>query len=232
MQSPQLFYTYYYPDKMLRKILLYCGIGASLLYIAMNIFVPFLFEGYNVSTQTVSELSAIGAPTRPLWIKLAILYVLLFAAFGLGVWKSAQGDRYLRIAARLIAAYVIVNLYWPPMHLRGNTPTLTDALHIIWAIVTLGLMMLIMAFGAAALNKSFRIYTVITFMIFIVFGILVGQEAPGIPNNLPTPFIGIWERINIGAFMIWTMAFAACLLRKKFHVPKQHLLRKAANVVF
>jgi hypothetical protein len=52
---------------MIRKVLIVCGILSSLLYVAMNVFVPMLWEGYRSASQTVSELSAIGAPTRPLW---------------------------------------------------------------------------------------------------------------------------------------------------------------------
>jgi len=124
------------------KNLLICGILSSLLYVLMNIFVPLLFEGYNIPSQTVSELSAIDAPTRASWVSLAVLYILLFTAFGLGVDKSAAWNRQLRIVARLIIVYVIINAYWPPMHLRGNEPTLTDTLQIVWAMVTLTLMML------------------------------------------------------------------------------------------
>jgi hypothetical protein len=69
-----------------------------------------------------------------------------------------------------------------------------------------------MGFGAAALGKLFRFYTIITFVVFIAFGILIGVEAPGIPKNLPTPRIGIWERINIGAFMLWVIVLALVLL--------------------
>ena len=47
---------------MTRKLLLACGILASLLYTGMNALVPALFEGYSMASQTVSELSAIGAP--------------------------------------------------------------------------------------------------------------------------------------------------------------------------
>ena len=205
------------------KNLLICGILSSLLYVLMNIFVP-LFEGYNIPSHTVSELSAINAPIRTLWVFLAIVYILLFAAFGLGVGKSGAGNRQLRIAARLIIVYVIITAYWPPMHLRGNEPTLTDTLHIIvWSMVTLTLMMLIMGFGAAALGRSFRFYTIVTFVVFLSFGVLIGTEAPGIPKNLPTPRIGIWERINIGAYMLWVVVFAITLLRrqKAVEVPRQ-----------
>jgi len=197
------------------KNLLICGILSSLLYALMNIFVPLLFDGYNIPSQTVSELSAINAPTRTLWVFLAIVYILLFAAFGWGVWKSANGNRSLRIVATLIMVYAIINVYWPPMHLRGNEPTLTDTLHIVWAMVTITMMMLIMGFGAAALGKPFRLYTIATFIAFLTFGVLIGIEAPGIPKNLPTPRIGIWERFNIGAYMLWVIVFAIALLHRQ-----------------
>ena len=171
------------------KNLLICGILSSLLYALMNIFVPLLFDGYNIPSQTVSELSAINAPTRTLWVFLAIVYILLFAAFGWGVWKSANGNRSLRIVATLIMVYAIINVYWPPMHLRGNEPTLTDTLHIVWAMVTITMMMLIMGFGAAALGKPFRLYTIATFITFLTFGVLIGTETPNMAKNLPTPRI-------------------------------------------
>src|SRR5689334_24904528 len=105
---------------MIRKTLLVCGILSSLLYVAMNIFVAMQYEGYSSASQTVSELSAIGAPTRPLWVVLGIPYTLLVTAFGLGVWKSASRTRALRIAGGLIVAYGGLGVAWPfaPMHLR------------------------------------------------------------------------------------------------------------------
>ena len=80
-------------------------------------------------------------------------------------------------------------------------------------MMTLLLMMLIMGYGAAALGKRFRFYTIATWAIFVVFGVLTFTESPGIQANLPTPHIGIWERINIGAFMLWAIVFASALLR-------------------
>jgi len=197
------------------KTLLICGILSSLLYVLMNIFVPMGFEGYSIPSQTVSELSAIDAPTRTLWVWLAVLYILLFAAFGWGVRMAAKRSRSLRIVAVLIIVYVIINLYWPPMHLRGNKPRVTDTLHIIWAMITLLLMVFIMGFGAAPLGKGFRFFTIATFVVFITFGVLIGTEAPGIPQNFRTPHIGTWGRINIGAYMLWVIVFAVALLNRK-----------------
>jgi heme A synthase len=200
---------------MIRKALLACGVISSLYYTGINIFVPGLFEGYDVASQTVSELSAIDAPTRSLWVPLASFYVILFGAFSAGAWLSSSYNRWLRRTAIFMVIYTLLNFYWPPMHLRGSELSLTDTLHITWAMVTLLLMMLIMACGAMALGRSFRIYTAVTFVVFIVFGLLIGMEAPGVAENLPTPHIGIWERINIGAFMLWIIMFAFALLKMK-----------------
>src|SRR5688500_18914962 len=116
----------------MKTFLLACGILSSLLYVLMNIFVPLQFDGYSYSTHTVSELSAIDAPTRELWVGLAYIYTLLFAAFSVGVWKSRGGNRFLRVVAVLMIVYSMVSFTWPPMHLRGYEPTLTDTLHIAW----------------------------------------------------------------------------------------------------
>ena len=103
---------------MTRKILLTCGIVSSLLYVAMNVLVPMQWEGFSSASQTVSELSAIGAPTRSLWVPLGVTYTLLVAAFGWGVWASARQNRPLRVAGGLLVAYGVIGLAWPPMHLR------------------------------------------------------------------------------------------------------------------
>ncbi|UKJ06208.1 DUF998 domain-containing protein [Solitalea lacus] len=197
------------------KALLICGILSSIWYIAINIYVPLKYEGYNMASYTVSELSAIGAPTRVLWVLLCLLYSLLFAAFGWGVLQVAKENYHLRLVGYLILAYCIFGFYWPPMHMRGNEPNLSDTLHIVWAIVTNIFMWLFMGFGAATLGKQFRIYTIISIILHIIFGILTFSEAPNIAINSPTPMIGNWERINIGIFMIWVIMLAIVLLRRE-----------------
>jgi hypothetical protein len=90
---------------MARKILLVCGILSSMLYVAMNVIAAILYEGYSSASQTVSELSAIGAPTRPLWLLLGIPYTLLATAFGWGVWILAGQNRLLLVVGGLMVAY-------------------------------------------------------------------------------------------------------------------------------
>ena len=209
----------------MRRALLLCGILSSLLYVAMNVFVAMHWQGYSSVSQTVSELSAIDAPTRPLWVPLGIAYTLLVAAFGVGVWQSAGRNRLLRVVGVLTIVSGILGLGWPPMHQRAvlaaGGGTLTDTLHLVWSGMTVLLFMLEIGFGAAALGRRFRAYSIITMVVLVVFGALVGMNAPKVGANLPTPWIGVWERINIGAFLLWVVVLAIALLR----VPQTDDLR-------
>lgn len=196
-------------------LLLSCGILSSLYYVAMNVIVPLQWPGYDAAAQVVSELSAIGAPTRSLWVALGTVWTVLVAAFGVGVWLRAGDDRSLRVAAAALIISSMVGLYWPPMHLRGEQRTLTDTLHIVWSAATLLLMLVTITFGAAALGRSFRHFSLGIVVTFVVFGVLTFHDGQRLAANLPTPWIGVWERINIGAYMLWVIVFAIALLRPR-----------------
>lgn len=205
---------------MLRKILLSCGIVSSLLYIGMNIFVPMQYPGYSSVTQTISELSAIDAPTAPLWVPLGIAYTLLMTAFGWGLWLSAVGNRPLKIAGALMTAYGIIGLAWAvaPMHQREvlavGGGTISDTMHLVMATVSSLFMMTAMGFGAAAFGKKFRIYTIATILALLVFGALTGSAKPDVEANLPTPWLGVWERIMIGVFIIWVIVLVLIIFKR------------------
>lgn len=205
-------------DTQLQNLLLSCGIISSLLYIAMNICVPMFYPGYNAASQAVSELSAIGAPTRALWVVPGILYSLLVAAFGWGIRLVAGKTKYLHILGTLMLISGLVGLAWTPMHRReilaAGGGSFTDTWHILMTFITLLLMLLMIGFGAAAMGRSFRIYSLLTVVVFIVFGTLTWLASPGISTNAPTPMLGVYERINIGVYMLWVTVLAVLLLRR------------------
>ena len=206
---------------MARKSLLVCGILSSLLYVAMTIFVAMQWDAYSSASQTISELSAIGAPTRSLWAVPGAIYTILVTAFGLGVWKSAGRSRALRIAGGLIVAYGSLGVLWPfaPMHLRETLAagggTLSDTMHLVLASATVLLMLLAIGAAAAAFGIWFRVYSLATLAILAAFGALTFLDAPRLSANLPTPWIGVWERINVGVFLLWVVVLATTLLRGK-----------------
>jgi len=200
-----------------RKALLICGVVSSLLYGAM--IGTIRFEGYSRISQVPSELTAIGAPTRSLWMLLGAVYTVLVTAFGWGVWRSAGRSRALRIIGALMLAYGSLGLLWPfaAMHQRdvlaAGGGTLSDTMHVALGGVTVLLMFLAIAVGATAFGKRFRLYSVSSIAILLAFGVLTFWEAPRLQANLPTPWIGLWERINISVFLLWVAVLATALLR-------------------
>jgi hypothetical protein len=142
---------------------------------------------------------------------------LLLTAFGWGVWESARRNRPLRIVGSLMVASGVIGLAWPPMHQRAvlaaGGGTLTDTMHIVWSVVTVLFFVLEIGFGAAAFGKRFRLYSIATMMILVVFGTLTGLDGPRVSANLPTPWIGVWERISIAVFLLWVVVLAVGLLR-------------------
>jgi hypothetical protein len=201
----------------LRKALLVCGMASSLLYAAMIWTIR--YEGYSPISQVPSELTAIGAPTQALWARLGWIYTMLVTAFGFGLWKSAGRNRAVRIAGGLILAYASLGLLWPfaAMHQRevlaAGGGTLSDTMHVVLGGVTVFLMFLAIGVGATAFGKRFRVYSIATIVVLLVFGGLTFLEAPRLQANLPTPWIGLWERINISVFLLWIAVLAAALLR-------------------
>jgi hypothetical protein len=211
---------------MTRKLLLVCGIIAPLLYLATISVAPMLWENYSSTSQTVSELFAIGAPSKSFVVPLFLTYSVLIIAFGIGVWRSAGPKRALRVVGGLLIAREvlgIVGTLFAPMHMRGVEGALTDTMHA--AITGLGSLfyLLMMGFGATAFGKGFRLYSIGTLIVLVVFGVLAGMEGPRMAANLPTPWMGVWERINICATMLWIMVLAIVLLRTPAERPQAGL---------
>jgi hypothetical protein len=200
-----------------RKMLLACGIASSLLYALMIWGIR--YDGYNPISQVPSELVAIGAPTQALWARLGWIYTVLITAFGIGVWKSAGRNRALRVAGGFILAHGSLGLLWPfaPMHQRevlaAGGGTLSDTMHQVLAAVTVFFMFLAIGFGAAAFGRRFRLYSIVTIVVLLAFGGLTFMEAPRVEMNLPTLWIGLWERINISVFLMWIVVLAAVLFQ-------------------
>lgn len=218
--------TSLFPAEALRRTLLVCGIASSLLYVIINIIVPAQWPEYNPVTQTVSELSAVDAPTQKLWMVLCAPYTFLVIAFAIGVRQSAGENRRLKTVGSLLLAYGLLGTLWPfaPMHLRetlaAGGSTFSDTMHISLGVVTEIIYLAALILAAIALGKSFRIYSVITMVLLVVFAVLTFREAPNVAINGPTPLIGIWERVNIGIFLLWMVVLAVLLIRRGRSVLK------------
>lgn len=203
---------------MVRRSLLFCGVLSSLLYAVADTLAGLRWEGYSFRDQAISELGAIGAPSRPLFAALLIPAYLLLVAFGMGVWQSAEGRRGLRVAAGLLIAFGVLALtvgQFVPMRPRGTEQGLAGALHLIEGGVAMLMVLAAMGFAATALGRHFRLYTIATIAMMLVFGAWSGMEAPRIEAGLTTPWVGVKERIFWYAYQLWFIVLAFTLLRQR-----------------
>lgn len=202
---------------IIKKVLLICGIVSSLLYVSTDILAALQWEGYSYTSQAVSELQAVGAPTRPFVISLFSVYGMLVMVFGIGIWVT-DGRKHARVTGILLIGYGMVGavtLLFFPMHLRGAEGTLSDTMHAILTSVTVLFILLFIGFGGTLYGKRFGLYSIGTILILVMFGVLAGLDGPRIAAQLPTPWLGIKERINIYASLLWVLVLSIKTLHVK-----------------
>jgi len=207
---------------MVRKILLTCGIASSVLYIAVDLLGTLRYPGYRYTEQQFSELTASGSPVRPLMIALNVIpYTLQVAAFAVGVFTSATPKkRPGRITGAMLLGYVAFGMaggWLTPMNTRealaAGERGLRNAMHVPMSAVMSLCVLLAMGFGATLLGKWFRYYSYATIAVLVVFGLLTSLQAGKMVANEATPWMGLTERVNIYATMLWVAALAIGLLR-------------------
>jgi hypothetical protein len=199
-------------------VLVGAGILMFALYIFMDVAASLAYDGYSYRDQTISELSAIGAPTRPFWLAMSVFYQALAFAFALGVLGVAGSRRTVRIAGWLLLAAAISGLLWwfAPMHQRevlaAGGGTWQDTLHLVAGGISSLFFFATIGTGAFAFGWRFRLNSFATIGLMLVFGMLMNADIPKVAENEPTPWLGIWERIAVEGAMLWQAAFAAALL--------------------
>ncbi|MDQ3909867.1 MAG: DUF998 domain-containing protein [Thermoproteota archaeon] len=199
----------------LQKVLLICGIIASLFYGAIDIIGGIVWHGYSFASQAISELTAIGAPTRQLLAPLYPIYSLLMIAFGLGVLILA-GQRHMLLFIGVLQVIIgFVGLAWMPfpIHMRGVEPTFTDAMHSTFAGVQTLFILSSIGLGTVAYGKRFDYYSIGTLVTLLACGSLTFAIAGQlVPQQLGTWF-GLLERITVYGYMVWVIVLAIVLIR-------------------
>jgi hypothetical protein len=205
---------------MVRKILLICGIASSVLYVASDLLISWWDPNYSYRDQSFSELLAPGSPTRPLvLVLLAIPYGVLVTAFGVGVWASASRRGAGRITGAILVGYAITGAVTGVFlsaatreTLEAGEETWRNTLHLPGTAVSVLCILLAIGFGSTLLGRRFRYYSYATILAILVFGVLTGVQVGQMEANQPTPWMGIVERGNIYAIMLWVAVLAIGLL--------------------
>lgn len=212
---------------MARKLLLYSGVAAALIYIGSDIIAALRWDTYSIAAQSVSELRAVDAPTSSFLLPILLVYSFLEVLFGFGIWFSANQRTSLRVVGALLITLGALELassqfFNIQLHLSEEVTSFANLLHIIATSMTVFFIFLIIGFGAFARGTWFRVYSFATLLTVMVFGVLAFLELPKVAANLPHPYLGIIERINIYGYMIWLAVLAVILLRPDKSSPAEN----------
>lgn len=72
-----------------------------------------------------------------------------------------------------------------------------------------------MVFGAGALGTRYRLYSIVTVLVMVVFLAWTATQSAAMTDNLATPWLGVIERIWVYAYQLWLAVFAVALLRRQ-----------------
>jgi len=202
---------------MRRSYLLLCGVLAPLVYVGTVILGGLLRPGYSHISHAISELIAAGAPNTTLLIPLFTLYDILLAGFGAGLLlavmarpeqngrRSGAWGALTLIVAGILG--VLMNLFFP-QDPGGPPVTFAGTVHVALAgVLSLGTMLAMLCTGLWLRHlpdqRAAWIYSLVSLAVVFISG---GLGAAAIASR--SPYLGLVERVTIGAFIQWVFAIA------------------------
>ena len=201
-------------ERVPARLFIFAGVVMFPLYIAMDAIASLAYEGYSYRDQAISELSAIGAPTRAGWIVAGVVWNVLALAFAIGVLARAGHGWRMRTIAWLVAAYAMLGPIWylAPMHQRealaAGAGDWRDTMHLVLGGASSLLYFAMIGIAAFASRGWFRWYSLATIGLMVVFGTLMNIDMPKVSDNEATPWLGIYERLAVEGAMLWMAVLA------------------------
>lgn len=200
----------------LQDNLLVCGILAAFAYVVTDVLGALRYPGYDFLSQGVSELMAVGAPTKDLVDSVFIVYGVLSLGLAIGVLRESSGQRALRLTGLLLLGYALAGSLgrFFPAYPRGGGGFNDSVPHMILTAVLVVLMLAALAVAATALGRRFRIYSFATLGTIVALGVASGVYASRLAAHQTTPGFGIVERVLIYAYLAWAAVLGVALIRR------------------
>ncbi len=199
----------------LQDNLLVCGILAAFVCVLTDVLASLRYPGYDVVSQGVSELMAVGAPTEKLVDSVFVVYGVLGIAFAIGVLRESSGQRALRWTGLLLlgcAGAVLLGRFFPPYPRGGGSGDSVP--HLILNAALIALMLAALGFAAYALGRRFQIYSFATLGTVIALCTASAVYASRLAAQKTTPGFGIVERGLIYAYVVWAAVLGVALIRR------------------
>ena len=176
------------------------GVISFLSYIAAMVFSPLAYPGYNWMEQAVSDLSAVGAPSKMLWTQLASLYeicgVVSITIVCIYVKDNLQ-NKCLRVGIYLFAIMSWISGVGYRMFPLANPDNLggfQDVMHLVVTalVVLLSIVSLIVIMVGG--YKGHRYVSIANWALVAFLMMFIGAIGT---NVVPKEYFGIVERFSV-----------------------------------
>jgi hypothetical protein len=191
-----------------------CGVAAPLVYVTAIILGGALNPGYSHLSMAVSELIESGAPNTTLLDILFCAYGVLLIAFAWAEGMSVRGDGLRLLSAGcvilgIIGLLGIIMTLFFPMDPRGAPQTAIGIIHLVLAgAVSLATILTVAFLGLGSKTRDgFWVYSLVSTILLVLAGV-----AAAVLAVMGHPLLGLAERLAIGMFLQWILAFAVRLL--------------------
>ena len=198
-----------------RRIALFAGVAAPMVYVATVAFGAAQRPGYSHVSNAISELveAGQGAGLQPFFLTYNVLVIIF--AFALCADPGCPNRR-LDIGAFMLGFGGALGLLMAffPMDPRGSPATFPGLVHLVIAgAMSISSMACLLCFALGwrtqADSKARLIGTLASLAVVFVSGALAAFLAAN-----GSPLMGLFERVTIGAYLIWMLAVAVDTLRR------------------
>ena len=201
-----------------RKFMYYGGILSPIFFVLVDIIGGMITPDYSRIINAVSELTQAGSENIYLLSSLFFISAVMGIGFGIGIVTEFSYSRSKLIFSGGIL--IIINGIFSgltgtifPMDPFNVDITFAGTMHIILtALNALMIMLLIPMMGIGFYRErqwvSFRLYSIITLLIIVIFG---GSTPVLMMNDIG--LLGLFERIVIYSYLLWFFVLAFKLIR-------------------
>lgn len=185
---------------------------AVVFYMLHVVLGGFLWKGYSHLQQPISDLTASGAPDRPLLLVFTYVYAILAFAFAISfvVFESPKYHRFVFWGGiSFVLMHVVSILYgFFPQDLPGSETTFTGIMHLVVTALIVPFTILSPLLIGLGMKKAVERRQLGSFSLLCSIMIFVLGGLSGLFFAKHLPYFGLVERLNIGTLQVWTFVLS------------------------